>query len=375
MGLNSQTMVLKKDYSLYGWGVNSSYELGLGDTVQRNSPTNIGLNEIKKVISARGTTFVLTKSGEIKAWGYNSGSDFGFSTPTSVIVPSVIATEVFDFDNMYDHTVILKKNGEIHFSGMNASGQFGDGTTTNSDYFKKSPISNIVSAKVGYRFTMLLTDTGRVMCAGHNDTGQLGINSKTNSMIFTDVGLERIVKIVAGPYSSYAIDEDDNLWSWGSNGLGNLGLGDQNHRLVPSFTMSSVKDVSGDSYLTVVLRKDGTVWTAGYNGQGQIGNGIFSTSVYQKTFYNVMSDVKEIATGEKYVIVLTNNDEVYAWGNNDKGQLGDKTTTNRNTPQLIEISEVVKLMGGTSIEDPIRKYLIKDSGSIKTFKDGVWQMI
>jgi alpha-tubulin suppressor-like RCC1 family protein len=45
-----------------------------------------------------------------------------------------------------------------------------------------------------------------------------------------------------------------------------------------------------------------------------------------------LSGVKAIAGGDLYNLALKEDGTVWAWGKNDHGQLGDETTTDRNTP-------------------------------------------
>lgn len=376
MGLNSHTMVIKEDGSLWGWGSNTSYELGIGSKVNEHRPVKVSLEDAVKVICSRASTFFLDKSKRVIAWGHNGSNDFGLSSTSPIINHTVIAEDVKDFDNMLDHSALLKENGDLLFSGSNYNGQFGDGTKVGSSVFVKNGIAeSIVSCRVGAEHTVLLTEDGRVLCAGGNGYGQIGDNSNVEKLSFYDVGLSGIIKIFAGPYNSFAVQEGGILWGWGNNNLGSLGLGDTTSRKIPTIISSDVKFVSADVHTTTILKEDGTVWTAGYNNSGQIGNGAVSTTNYQKTFLNIMNDVKEIASGESYGIALKNNGTLWAWGLNNYGQLGDGTGTNRPIPQQQTILGTIKLMGSDALKIPVVRYLMKTGGSVKFYKDDQWHTI
>jgi len=79
--------------TLWSWGDNGSGNLGLGDTVHRSSPVQIGSGLWSKVTSGYGYNFALTPQGQIFAWGYNRhtfgslglGDTFNRSSPTQVV--------------------------------------------------------------------------------------------------------------------------------------------------------------------------------------------------------------------------------------------------------------------------------------------------
>jgi alpha-tubulin suppressor-like RCC1 family protein len=60
-----------------------------------------------------------------------------------------------------------------------------------------------------------------------------------------------------------------------------------------------------------------------------------------------LSNVRFIATGGDHVCALTTGGEVYCWGNNDNGQLGDGGTAPRASPARVTgLGEVVELWAG-----------------------------
>jgi len=110
---------------------------------------------------------------------------------------------------------------------------------------------------------------------------------------------------------------------------------------------------------TVVLKEDGTVWTAGLNSSGQLGDG---TTTNRDTFTQVetsetnesgehikLTNIRKIGVGGYgFVLALTTQGEVYAWGSNECGQLGQNNTTN-----LLYATKVLDSTGQNRLKDII----------------------
>jgi len=86
----------------------------------------------------------------------------------------------------------------------------------------------------------------------------------------------------------------------------------------------------GENY-TILLKSDGTVWAWGNNDYGQLGDGTTTNSSIPVQV-NGLSDVQSISVGNYHSLALKSDGTVWAWGNNEYGQLGDGTTTNRSEP-------------------------------------------
>ena len=112
---------------------------------------------------------------------------------------------------------------------------------------------------------------------------------------------------------------------------------------------------SGREYC-VALRNDGTVWTWGRNFEGQLGIGTWGGGTHRNSPAQVvdpsdptgyLTAVEAIAAGEKYTLAIKSNGTLWAWGENNRGQLGDGTTTAKNIPvQVTGLTGVVATAGG-----------------------------
>ncbi|TRX30276.1 hypothetical protein FNW52_20320, partial [Flavobacterium sp. ZT3R18] len=82
---------------------------------------------------------------------------------------------------------------------------------------------------------------------------------------------------------------------------------------------------------TVALKTDGTLWTWGNNNAGQLGDGTNTNRNTPKQI-GTANDWKTIVSTSDHTIAIKTDGTLWAWGYNIYGQLGDGTTTNKNTP-------------------------------------------
>ena len=92
-----------------------------------------------------------------------------------------------------------------------------------------------------------------------------------------------------------------------------------------------VGNVAAGAMHTLVLKSDGTVWAFGNNDYGQLGD---TTWQERRTPVQVsgLTDVVAIASGAAHSLAIKSDTSLWAWGFNGSGQIGDGTATNRNQP-------------------------------------------
>ncbi|MCR8630375.1 InlB B-repeat-containing protein [Paenibacillus sp. N5-1-1-5] len=158
-----------------------------------------------------------------------------------------------------------------------------------------------------------------------------------------------VPQIAAGYYHSVGLVSDGTVWSWGRGNNGQLGNGESVSRAVPrkATGLSSVKSITGGVRSSFATLKDGTVMGWGANGNGQLGDGT-TTDRLSPVQVSALSNIKAISGGTSYhTLALDGNGNVWAWGRNDNGDLGDGTTIQRNTPvQVNTLSNVKAIAAG-----------------------------
>jgi alpha-tubulin suppressor-like RCC1 family protein len=87
------------------------------------------------------------------------------------------------------------------------------------------------------------------------------------------------------------------------------------------------KTVSGGANHTVAIRSDGSLWAWGSNEKGQLGNGTYLDGGLPQRIGNA-ADWKAIACGIYHTMALKTNGTLWAWGANDYKQLGVGLTAN-----------------------------------------------
>ncbi len=202
----------------------------------------------------------------------------------------------------------------------------------------------------------ILTD-GSLWAWGEDDQGQLGDATNLNEAAPEPVGdpscgppsLSNAVAVAAGGDFSIAVDPSGTVWSWGDGGTGGLGNGTGNSTNLPVAIsgISSVVSVAASDYHTLALRSDGTVWAWGDNSAGQLGVGSFGGTSYSPTQSMAVSRAIAIAAGDSHSVALDGSGNVWTWGDNTWGQLGNGNTTQVPTPKkLSTISNVVAVAAG-----------------------------
>lgn len=164
----------------------------------------------------------------------------------------------------------------------------------------------------------------------------------------------RATAVSGGEEHSMVVDENGMAWSCGGSTLGHSG-NPSNFNLVvggemstPSGYLENIADVAAGWLHSLVLDNDKNVWAWGSNGSGQLGNGTYDTSttpVQVKAGDQnpvdpnaVLQDIIAIAAGRSGTHSLAVEDDtgfVYAWGSNDFGQLGINNQQSKNEPNLV----------------------------------------
>ncbi|AZB10810.1 T9SS C-terminal target domain-containing protein [Chryseobacterium sp. G0162] len=192
---------------------------------------------------------------------------------------------------------------------------------------------------VGYYFSAGIKADGTLWTWGSNQYGQLGDGTTIGRTAPMQIGTaNNWSKVVTGDSFTVALKTDGTLWAWGSNFWGQLGDGTTIDKLSPIQigTATNWKSISAGSSSAnmVALKTDGTLWAWGNNQYGQLGDG---TTIGRNvpTKIGTATNWVTIGSGDVFTFAIKSNGTLWAWGYNANGQLGDGTTTNRNVPTQI----------------------------------------
>jgi len=112
--------------------------------------------------------------------------------------------------------------------------------------------------------------------------------------------------------------------------------------LCTSIVVAEAVSIATHGQHTMALKNDGTLWAWGYNEYGQIGD---KTTINRSTPTRVsnIAGVKSIAAGYAHSIALKKDGTLWTWGYNYRGQLGDGTSIDKSEPvQVSGINNDVK---------------------------------
>jgi alpha-tubulin suppressor-like RCC1 family protein len=253
-------------------------------------------------------------SGKIYCWGYSTAAgqmgrgEQQYSTtvnPTGVDTSGVLNGKTISSMSLGDGYMCAVADGEAYCWGKNDGGRLGNGTNDDALYPVPVDTSGVLQNKhidgiyAGAINTCALAE-GKAYCWGYNAYGGNGDGSTTtnNSPVAVDTSgvlSGKTISSISMGQSSACVLANGGVYCWGSNFVGNLGDGT---------TAQSSSPVAVDT------------------------SGVLSGKVVDSMYGG--DSVCAVAEGK-----------AYCWGSNTSGQLGDGTTTQRNSPVAVDTSGVL----------------------------------
>jgi hypothetical protein len=112
------------------------------------------------------------------------------------------------------------------------------------------------------------------------------------------------------------------------------------------FSYGAVPKIAGGALQSLALKSDGTVWAWGNNQYGQLGNGATTDSSVPVEVQG-LTNVVAIGSGAAHSLALRSDGTAWAWGNNYEGELGNGTLTNSNVPVEVQgLTNAVAIAAG-----------------------------
>jgi len=344
-GGGAHTLALRNDGIVFAWGNNLRGQLG-NESVLDNSTIPIEvlyITDVAMITGGGAHSLAIKNDGTVWAWGRGDLGQLGNGLNNDSKVPVQVKnlTNVLAIGAGGWHSLALKSDGTVWSWGSNAYGQLGDGTKEHSNVpVQVLNLTNVIEISASIQHSLALKNDGTIRAWGWNEYGQLGDGTDFDSNIPVKVlNISDAITIAAGGGHSLAVNENGSIWSWGRNAAGQLGnkTWDDSSIPVQVLNLTNVSGISAGAGHSLALQNDGTVWAWGANYTGQLGNGKSGPG----TDSNIPIEVPDlnkamfISAGDYHSLALMINRNVWAWGKNEYGQLGNGTEEDSNVPVLV----------------------------------------
>jgi alpha-tubulin suppressor-like RCC1 family protein len=265
------------------------------------------------ITPTRTTTFTVTPTRTATAT--RTATFTATSTPTATL-PSLLRSGE-------QHNCSSDPLKGLHCWGFNSYGQLGDGTT-NSSALPSSvagvndPVRDVAT---GLWHSCAILINGAVKCWGFN-VGQLGDGSTTPDRLapVTVVGLNGTpAKLSVGYIHSCALSAAGGVQCWGSSAYGMLGNGILGSSLVPVTVQglhTGVVSIVSGAYHSCALTANKNMYCWGSNAHGELGNNSTSDSALPVLVNSLQGQVVQIFAGFNRSCASATNGDLFCWGEN-----------------------------------------------------------
>jgi putative cell wall-binding protein/alpha-tubulin suppressor-like RCC1 family protein len=302
---------------VWAWGFGSNGELGDGTENSSNTPVQVtNLTDIVSIAAGDSTGYALDSSGHVWTWGAGLYGQLGIpDVPMTSAVPSQITNltdiisiaaegyEAYAFDSSGHVWVWGKFDGGTTFGAIDTqkvvSSTTGTQTTAirvGSDYstvpVQLTNLRNIISIAGGKGKTRYALDSsGKVWAWEFSGNLVNGTTSEVQTTPVQVLNLSNIVEIVGNGANSYeaidefgfALDSSGHVLNWGGVYSDGVGRGPSTTPVpisnVPNYSkISNIIVITGEMYNGYAIDSSGNVWAWGQNNNGQLGNGTITDS-------------------------------------------------------------------------------------------------
>jgi alpha-tubulin suppressor-like RCC1 family protein len=331
---------------IYGYQTFTSNLNGTSQTLYQQFIRSEVINQSKEISPGFG---IQNTKQPVLVWGSNTNGRLGdgtttnYSSPVAQVALTGFRSNLVNFADAYNHQVALNTSGTVVTWGLNTSGQLGDNTNNNAS----SPVSVVginpfVCVASGQDFSGAIDYLGYAYAWGLNTSAQLGDNTNINRSSPTSVvGNQQFVSLSMGTAHTLALDVNNYAYAWGTNVFnGRLGDGTTANRSSPVSVSGGKRfmKIRGGQNCSAALDISGFLWAWGNNASGQCGDG---TTTLRSSPVSVVGDRRfvdfDISSGDA-VVAIDPFGNLFSFGSNTNGALGDGTTANRSSPVSINTS-------------------------------------
>ena len=366
---------LNQKSKMYCWGYGYEGGLGYGGSTDQHSPvpvdtSSFAANEptFRNMSEGYRTQCAIATDGKAWCFGHGTYGQLGNNTTTTYqYTPELVNTSsmtnttphFIDIAGGVYQTCAIAADGKVFCWGNASFGGIGNNSFSGI-YSTPQPIdeasfgaetSTFKKLASRYYTTCGISTAGKLWCWGYNVYGELGIGlTGTNyatPQLVASPNNETFIDISAGIYSFCALSSAGNAYCWGYNGNGELGVGSYTNYSTPQSIVTQAitgetvfHDITRSGYATFASTSSGDIWVWGYNGNYDFGDGStvsqnMPMSKVNLTYNSSPPEFKELSSGVHHSCGLTTTGEVWCWGYNAYGQLGNASTITGTLPTAV----------------------------------------
>ena len=357
------SLAIRADQLVASFGNNAVGQLGSPSGIPQGVVPNISdsnglLMGAVAVATGGHHSLVLLADGTVTAWGDNQNGQLGDNSTGSRASPSLVQNSssgafggAISIAAGENHSLAVVESGLVYAWGYNMNGQLGLGTSHEQQSASfVSSLTGALSVAAGANHSLALLSNGTVMAWGANENGQLGdgTNTPRNKPVAVTL-LSDISAVFAGGNQSFALSKSGVVYAWGSNASGQLGVGSTLPTSSPSIvkglggvgTLTGIQTIAAGSAHTLALATTGEVYAWGDNARGQLGTGATNSSNIPVPVLDGSSarlkNIVAIASGGKHSIAINQKGEVWAWGDNTEFQLTSNSVDMSALPLQVQL--------------------------------------
>lgn len=349
---------LATDGRAYCWGSNRYGSLGNG--TREGSTTAVpvsGAVRFSQLEVGDASACGLTQSGEAWCWGDNSDGQLGISSTDSASIVPVAVSGGLRFAQLslgLRSTCGVTVGGLSYCWGNNQFGQLGTGTAGGAVRAPANVTPNgapaFAQVSAGFYHSCARTAANAVYCWGRGQSAfGNGIFSPASPTPAPAASGARFTDIEVGTLYVCGRDAANAAYCWGEQPNGEGGVGGRfRYLLTPTITSGGLAFREIDAHhantllgFTCGLDVSGRAYCWGTNDKGQLGAIANDSCIFGSTQFPCSADPLPVADGRRFVSIgigldhacaVQDDGEVYCWGHNATGQLGDGGTSPGNRP-------------------------------------------
>lgn len=330
----------------------------------------------KELHASNGSSCATDGNNDVHCWGLDNvgqlgdgGTNLNRDVPTAVVKTGALSGKsILSMAPGAVHMCALASDDLAYCWGGDGLGQLGNGgTSVDSSTPVAVDTSGVLSGKTildisaGNNTACVIASDNQAYCWGDDVNGQIGDGGSSvtrQSPVAVDtsgvLSGKTLLSISVGFGHTCAVASDNQAYCWGQDTYGQLGDGGTNTNQQSPVAVNTSGALSGKTILdiqagngtTCALASDYQVYCWGFDLDGQLGDG--GTNTNQSTPVAVDTSgalsgktVRSVSLFNAHTCVIASDDQAYCWGINNNSNLGSNGTTNQPTPAAVDATGVL----------------------------------